>query len=102
MTRMWCVNSRKLCRQHLLGEHKELHQLVGSLRKGKSIKGHIEKGQVEVHSIKKRHLELVKEMKRRGYKHQSELKKFKEVRMGMINRKENERELRRKCKECEF
>lgn len=102
MTRMWCVNSKKLCRQHLLGEHKELHQLVGSLRKGKSIKGHVEKGQVEVHTIKKRHAELVKEMLRRGYKHESELKKFKEVIMGKVNRKENEKELRRRCKECGF
>jgi len=102
MTRMWLVDPKKLCRQHLLGEHKELHQLVGSLRKGKSIKGHIEKGQVEIHSIEKRHKELVKEMLRRGYKHQSVLKKFKSFKAGKINILENERELERRCKNCGF
>jgi hypothetical protein len=102
MTRMWLVNPKKLCRAHLLGEHKELHQLVGSLRKGKSIQGHLDKGQVEVHSIVKRHGELVKEMLRRGYKHQSSLKKFKPFKAGKINVLENERELERRCKNCKF
>lgn len=102
MTRMWLVDTRKLCRQHLLGEHKELHQLVGSLRKGKSIKGHIEKGQVEIHKIKQRHKELVKEMLRRGYKHHSKLKKFKSFRAGIIDVLKNERELEKRCKNCKF
>jgi len=100
MTRMWMTNPKKLCRNHLLGEHKELHQLIGSLNKGKSIKGHIEKGQVEVHNIKKRHKELVKEMLRRGYRHESELPKFKDYKAGKINIFENEKELVRRCKEC--
>lgn len=102
MTRMWLVNPKKLCRQHLLGEHKELHQLVGSLRKGKSVKGHIEKGQVEIHRIKQRHKELVKEMLSRGYKHNSKLKSFKVFKAGKINILENERELERRCKNCKF
>ncbi len=102
MTRMWLVSPKKLCRQHLLGEHKELHQLVGSILKNKSIKGHIEKGQIEVHSIKKRHIELVKELLRRGYKHQSPLKTFKSFKAGKINILENERELERRCKNCNF
>jgi hypothetical protein len=102
MTRMWLVNSEKLCRQHLLGEHKELHQLVGSLRKGKSIQGHLDKGQVEIHSIEKRHKELVKEMLRRGYKHESPLLKFRVFKAGKINILENERELERRCKNCGF
>lgn len=97
---MWMVNPKILCRQHLLGEHKELHQLVGSLRKGRSIKGHIEKGQVEIHNIKKRHAELVKEMQKRGYKHQSRLKKFKSQKLGKINILKNYLELENRCKEC--
>ena len=100
MTRMWMINPKKLCRQHLLGEHKELHQLVGSLRKNRSIKGHIEKGQVEVHNIKVRHKQLVEEMKRRGYKHKSALKKFKSQKLGKINILKNYKELEKRCIEC--
>lgn len=97
---MWMVKPEILCRQHLLGEHKELHQLIGSLRKNKSVKGHIEKGQVEIHNIKKRHEQLVKELKKRGYNHNSPLKKFKSFKAGKINILENYRELERRCKEC--
>ena len=102
MTRMWLVNPKKLCRQHLLGEHKELHQLVGSIIKNRSIKGHVEKGQVEVHKIRQRHRELVREMLARGYKHNSELKPFRSFKAGKINILENERELERRCKNCGF
>jgi hypothetical protein len=97
---MWMINPKYLCRQHLLGEHKELHQLIGSLNKGKSIKGHIDKGQVEVHSIKKRHNQLVAEMKSRGYKHQSPLPKFKSKKLGKIDIINNYKELKKRCKEC--
>jgi hypothetical protein len=100
MTRMWMVNPKKLCRNHLLGEHKELHQLIGSLNKGKSVQGHIDKGQVEIHKIKKRHTELVEEMKKRGYCHFSPLADFKYSKAGKINILENEKELIRRCKEC--
>lgn len=102
MTRMWMVNPSKLCRNHLLGEHKELHQLIGSLNKGKSIQGHIDKGQVEIHNIKARHKALVKEMIQRGYKHFSPLPKFKDFKAGKINISLNEKELARRCKDCTF
>lgn len=102
MTRMWMVDPKKLCRQHLLGEHKELHQLVGSLRKGKSIQGHLDRGHVEVHSIEKRHKALVKEMLARGYTHSSPLKSYRKFKAGNVNILENERELERRCKHCGF
>ncbi len=102
MTRMWMVNPSKLCRNHLLGEHKELHQLIGSLNKGKSVQGHIDKGQIEIHNIKSRHNALVKEMTKRGYKHLSPLPKFKDFKAGKINISLNEKELARRCKDCMF
>ena len=37
--RMWMVPPSKMCRQHLLGEHVEIHMLVGTMRKGKSMQG---------------------------------------------------------------
>jgi hypothetical protein len=102
MARMWMVDPEKLCRNHLLGEHKELHQLIGSINKRKSVKGHIEKGQVEIHKIKDRHEELVREMLRRGYKHNSPLPKFKDYIAGEINIFENEKELAKRCRNCKF
>ena len=100
MTRMWMVKPEYLCRNHLLGEHKEIHQAIGSIIKGKSIKGHIEKGQIEVHNLKNRHKQLVKELKRRGYKHLSPLKKFKSYNAGKIDIQKNYAELEKRCKNC--
>ena len=100
MTRMWMINPMKLCRNHLLGEHKELHQLIGSLNKCKSVQGHIDRGQVEIHNIKKRHDQLVNEIERRGYKHLSPRPIFKIYKAGKINISENEKELIQRCKEC--
>jgi len=100
MTRMWMINPKIMCRNHLLGEHKELHQAIGSLVKNRSLRGHIEKGQIEIHSIKSRHKELVKEMQSRGYNHKSPLKKFKSSSAGKIDKKENLKELARRCKNC--
>ncbi len=100
MTRMWNLPPEKMCNHHLLGEHKEMHQAVGSLNAGKSLKGHIERGQLEVHNIKKRHEELVKEMLRRGFKHKSPLPKFKSFEAGYIDTGYNRKDLRQKCQNC--
>ena len=37
--RMWMLPPETMCRKHLLGEHVELHMLLGSLRRGKNIDG---------------------------------------------------------------
>ncbi len=100
MTRMWNLPPGKLCDRHLLGEHKELHQAVGSINKGKSIKKHIEMGQIEIHNIKKRHKGLVKEMIKRGFKHKSHLPKFKSFNMGYIDKDFNKNDLISRCNNC--
>lgn len=71
MTRMWVIDPSLMCRNHLLGEHKEIHQLVGWLRAGKSIAGWAETNCIEPRSIVSRHDALVKEMVKRGYNHNS-------------------------------
>jgi len=98
--RQWNVNSKLLCRKHLLGEHVELHMFVACLNLKRSIKKYIETGLVEVHTIQKRHEELVEEMKRRGYNHQSPLPIFSPVFVGKINVEQNEKELARRCESC--
>jgi hypothetical protein len=99
--RMWMVNPKLLCRQHLLGEHQETHSFVGCIRKGTSLKGYIENGLIEVHNLKKRHQQLAKEMIERGYNHKSPLPEFKDYECGRIDREENINELRKRCSECQ-
>ena len=65
------INPKLMCRQHLLGEHKEIHMIIGCIRKGKKLNGYIKHNQIDVSLIMARHYKLVEEMKRRGYNHQS-------------------------------
>lgn len=76
--RIWDIDPNNLCRKHLLSEHRELHGLWNILTI------HKEKGGYSHHpetlrwrgkkkALYKRHQELVKEMTRRGYKHNSSL-----------------------------
>jgi hypothetical protein len=73
MTRMWMVDPRILCRQHLLGEHAELHMIAANLKLGRSIDGYIHINAIEPKSVKRRHDGLVAEMVLRGMNHKSPL-----------------------------
>jgi hypothetical protein len=100
---MWMVNPRIMCREHLLGEHVEIHMFIGSINRGKSVKRYLEKGLLEVHSLYNRHEDLIEEMKRRGYYHNSEVNekwKFAE-KVGVIDREKNLDELKSRCSKCE-
>lgn len=65
------VNPRFLCRQHLLGEHNELHKHRPSFVKKHSVTKRIQGNQIEPASMELRHSELVAEMVRRGFNHAS-------------------------------
>jgi len=99
--RMWSVDPTKMCRQHLLGEHLEMHMFVGAIKSGISIEGYITNGLVNPRAIKERHDQLAEEMVRRGYRHQSSLEfdcsKLRKVRVNVEN---SIKELRHRCKEC--
>jgi len=97
---MWLVDPKKLCRKHLLGEHLEMHYFRGTIVKGKSVLGYILKGLVETGKIKERHDQLAKEMKRRGYKHQSEMGNFQVAPSGFVDVQKNLKELSNRCLEC--
>jgi hypothetical protein len=98
--RMWMVDPRKMCDQHLLGEHVELHMLVGSLLRKKTITGFLKAGLIELHSIRSRHAELVVEMKIRGFRHASPLPAFRARNAGKVDLKHNLKELARRCNAC--
>ena len=100
--RMWMVNPKNMCRQHLLGEHVEIHMFIGTICQGKSVQGYLEKGLLEVHNLYNRHGELVKEMKLRGYAHYSNVdEKWKLVeKLGKIDRRKNLIDLTNRCSRC--
>jgi len=98
---MWGVDVKLLCRQHLLGEHVEMHMLAGTLMKGKSIEGYVKGGLVNPKMITARHHKLAVEMVRRGYNHKSPLlfdsSKLKSI---PLNVKNNIEILRGRCVSC--
>jgi hypothetical protein len=100
--RMWCVDTSKMCRKHLLGEHVECHMFVGTLNKGISVLGYLNTGLLQIDLLKQRHDELVAEMLKRGYLHNKELPSFRERIVGFVDPHLSEVELRRRCKDCKF
>ena len=74
--RIWDVPVSVLCRQHLLGEHRELHALWTILSQGKvGYSRHPEtvRWNGKLAALYLRHAELVHEMIARGYRHHSPL-----------------------------
>ena len=74
--RIWDLEPRVLCKQHLLGEHRELHGLWNILTQDKTgYRRHPETRRWEgkTAALYRRHEALVEEMLRRGYRHQSPL-----------------------------
>lgn len=74
--RIWDVDPRCLCRQHLLGEHRELHGLWNILTQDRAgYRSHPETRRWEgrLAALYRRHEALVREMRRRGYRHASPL-----------------------------
>jgi hypothetical protein len=100
--RMWMVDPRILCNQHLLGEHAEIHMFVGAIDHGFSVKGYLDKGLLETQSLYSRHVELAEEMERRNYRHKSKIaNKWKRVeKSGHIDRQKNLKELISRCPRC--
>ena len=104
--RQWMVDPKIMCRKHLLGEHVEHHMFVGSINKGTSMAGYLKAGQLEPAALQSRHDELVAEMLRRGYNHNTPLQptvpEFEKAEYfgTLINREASLVELLRRCPEC--
>lgn len=98
--RMWGIDPKLMCQKHLCGEHVEMHMLVGTIRKGISIRGYVDGGLVETQNIAHRHEQLSAEMLRRGYRHESPLPAFTTPVAGAIDRLANLRELADRCPAC--
>lgn len=74
--RIWDIEPSRLCRKHLLGEHRELHALWTILRESKQGYRHhpeTKRWVGKLPALLRRHDALVAEMVRRGYQHRSPL-----------------------------
>ena len=74
--RIWDISPKKLCRKHLLGEHRELHaiwSIITNGKKGYSNHPETKRWVGKERALYCRHIELVNEMLARGYKHHSQL-----------------------------
>ena len=74
--RIWDLEPEGLCRQHLLGEHRELHALWAILTQGKAgFARHPEtrRWRGKLRALYMRHEGLVAEMARRGFRHATPL-----------------------------
>jgi hypothetical protein len=76
--RVWDVEPECLCRQHLLGEHRELHGLWNILTVHEGRGGYSRHPETlrwvgKTNALYRRHDLLVAEMTRRGYRHASDL-----------------------------
>ena len=98
--RMWDLPETIQCRKHLLGEHVEMHMFAGTIKKGISIQGYLKKGLVNPSKIKKRHDLLAKEMRSRGYQHNSPLISPKISLIKEIDKNYNLKDLIKRCPEC--
>lgn len=98
------VDPRKMCNQHLLGEHNELHMLVGTMNNhphGEAIiEGLAERGMIEPQSIRARHDALVISMIHRQINHDSDLDSFSTGVRGSVDREQSRYELRDRCRAC--
>jgi hypothetical protein len=101
---MWMLDPRTLCRQHLIGEHSELHKYRHVFVRRYSIAGRL--GQIEPAAMKRRHDELATEMLRRGYRHESPYSMpslshlSPEDRYGRVDLRESRKLLHERCAEC--
>lgn len=78
--RVWDIPPKKLCRNHLLGEHRELHAIWAVLtenKKGYSLHPETIRWKGKLKALYLIHDRLVEEMNRRGYNHHSPLDKRK-------------------------
>ncbi|AFS80983.1 hypothetical protein NKOR_05485 [Candidatus Nitrosopumilus koreensis AR1] len=78
--RIWDITPEKLCKNHLLGEHRELHAIwtvVTEHKKGYSMHPETIRWKGKLKALYFRHNALVAEMIHRGYLHHSPLDKRK-------------------------
>lgn len=74
--RVWDIDPSLLCRNHLLGEHREIHAIYAIIvysKKGYSNHPETNRWRNHLWALYLRHEKVAEEMKRRGWNHHSNL-----------------------------
>ena len=74
--RIWDVPPERLCRNHLLGEHSELHgvwSIITQDKRGYAHHPEVLRWKGKLQALYLKHQEIVEEMERRGFNHNSPL-----------------------------
>jgi hypothetical protein len=74
--RIWDIPPEKLCTKHLFGEHRELHAIWNIITKNKKGYAHhpeTMRWRGKLLALYRRHEEEVREIQRRGFRHNSPL-----------------------------
>lgn len=105
--RMWMTNPRIMCRQHLIGEYRELFTFVGSIKKQISLDGYFKNNLVEPKSLISRYKQLKEEMLFRKYEPKAKfifndnmLNYLDNKKFIMINKSKAKKDLLSRCEEC--
>lgn len=101
--RMWQIEPKYMCMQHILGEHSELHKHRHNFVKKHSIQGRLKPiVQIEPLKMKERHDELVKYLKNHNSPYeQPDLSHIsKEDLLLEIDIEYNIKDLSNRCKKC--
>jgi len=105
--RMWRVNPKILCIQHLLGEHFEIHKHRHNFVKMHNISGRIRPvTQIEPDAMQSRHDPLVEELILRGVNHKSPYEQpsleylSDDLRYAKVDRLLSLRDLLSRCSKC--
>lgn len=73
--RIWDISPKRLCRSHLLGEHRAIWSVLVNGKKGYARHPETLRWRGKLKALFSRHDALVREMAVRGYTHQSPLPK---------------------------
>lgn len=105
--RMWMINPEMLCKNHLLGEHGEIHKHKHIFEKGYKIDGRLTPFvAIEPSQMGNRHNELALEISKRGYNHKSpyiqpDLSKYEDSKVNAkVDLDLSVKELIKRCPEC--
>jgi len=106
MGRMWMVPVEMLCKHHLFGEHNGLHMFTGLINKKHKLDSYIKSNSLEVSAIQDRHTEVVAEILKRNYLHNTDLPTLdleqlsSEIQQYHVDREASLKLLLLRCEEC--